>query len=134
MGFFTRTRGGVPVKPPEVLSNAPATKPSLSERARLLERRKYKRYRTQGSGAQPWCSRFSQQRFSLVDLSFGGLSMQVSFPPDLGSIHELQLDLDSPISDSVTVTIAIRRLEAVGNRWLCGAEFLKSSKAWLGPE
>ena len=134
MDFFTKDGDTLSVEPHERSSSAPVATRAISKSERLLERRSYKRYRMEGSGAQPWCSRFSRERFSLVDLSFGGLSMMVGQPLEIGSVHEIRLDLDSPISDRVTLTVSIRSRRVIGNRWLCGAQFLKSSKAWLGPE
>lgn len=72
---------------------------------------------------------------TVLDLSYGGVRFRGSREFLEGEVYTLRVGMPRPMRGVVTVKAQVRwvrPLEARGNE--VGAEFLKSSKGWLGPE
>ncbi len=100
----------------------------------MVDRRSYTRYSLQWTGSRAWSHKFPGEEIRLVNVSFGGLCVEVTQQYRIGAVHELRVDLRGPLDDLVSVTAVVRWVERVGQRWCCGTEVLESDKAWIGPK
>ena len=100
----------------------------------MIERRRYHRHNLAGSQSRWWTWRFPKEQRPIIDLSFGGICFESDRPLKRDLILELWLSLLGPIKDTAFVTVVVRWCEPDDQGWLCGAEFVKSNKPWLGPE
>lgn len=72
---------------------------------------------------------------TLLNVSFGGMCLRTRFPFEMNQTYQLLLDVLDPFREMVLVKARICWLRATeaGER-VAGAEFVESSKGWLGPE
>jgi hypothetical protein len=104
------------------------------------ERRRYKRFEMtsrNGGASLIWetAGRLEYERCVLRNLSYGGMCFRTFHSMRTGEDYRLSLTLRNPPLGSVSVTARIRWLRRFeSDEWECGAEFVESSKSWLGPE
>jgi hypothetical protein len=75
-----------------------------------------------------------REQCALLNVSYGGISFRASRALQEGAIHKFFIEMPLPIGFSVLVKARIcwvRRSDSQG--YDLGAEFLESSKGWLGP-
>jgi len=72
---------------------------------------------------------------TLVNLSYGGLRVLAHRPLQEGDKCQFLIELQRSVKGSAVVEALIRWVRSVGSEaWDLGAQFLESSKGWLGPE
>lgn len=72
---------------------------------------------------------------TLLDVSYGGMCFTADQPLAKNVEHRFLIDLDAPFCDVVLVKARVvwTRIDEQGRQQV-GAEFLESSKGWLGPD
>lgn len=116
---------------------------SLSDQASRMvfaeDRRRFKRFEIASSDPnKPLLLEGSEdmvKECEVLNLSYGGACFRASTRPEEGAIRQFRIDLASPAGFTVDVKARIcwvRHFESQG--YFLGAEFLESSKGWLGPE
>lgn len=72
---------------------------------------------------------------TLVNVSYGGMCFRAPLALEDGSEHRFLLDLKQPFDDMVMVRARVRWADpGESNERTFGAEFIESSKGWLGPD
>ncbi len=72
---------------------------------------------------------------ALLNLSHGGMRVLAHRPLQEGDKCQFLIELQRPVKGSAVVEALIRWVRSVGSEaWDLGAQFLESSKGWLGPE
>ena len=118
---------------------------SLSDQASATffaeDRRRFKRFEIascdpnkplllDGSG-----DRVKREECEVLNLSYGGACFRASTRAEEGAIRRFRIDLASPAGFTVDVKARIRWVRYFESQgYFLGAEFLESSKGWLGPE
>ena len=72
---------------------------------------------------------------ALLNVSYGGISFRASRALQEGAIHKFFIEMPLPIGFSVLVKARVCWVRGADSQgYDLGAEFLESSKGWLGPE
>jgi len=75
------------------------------------------------------------ERCALLNVSYGGIRFRASRALQEGAIHRLFIEMPLPIGFAVLVKARICWVRSSDSQgYDLGAEFLESSKGWLGPE
>ena len=103
-------------------------------------RRKLDRFDMKGTGAtlsvvQETAEDSKLEPGSLLDLSYLGMSFSLDRPLRDETLYEFRIDLTRVLGDVAVVKARVRWVQQRGpKKWVMGAEFQESSKAWLGPQ
>ena len=76
-----------------------------------------------------------REPWALLNISYGGIRFRAARALQEGAVHRFFIEIPLPIGFAVLVKARIcwvRRSDSQG--YDLGAEFLESSKGWLGPE
>jgi hypothetical protein len=104
------------------------------------DRGRYKRFEIKSRGhglalVTDSGSKEEREPCALLNVSYGGMRFRASRALQEGAIHRFFIEMPLPIGFAVLVKARmrwVRRSDSQG--YELGAEFLESSKGWLGPE
>ena len=99
----------------------------------MLDSRRYGRMEFDRPASDAWMLDFPLSRVLILNVSYGGICLEIDQPFPPGTECDMLLNLERPINEAALVTVAIRWARLAGLRWYCGAEIVSSDRAWIGP-
>jgi hypothetical protein len=99
----------------------------------VLNSRRNHRLDLKATTSDVWMLDRPLTQLRIVNISYGGLCLEMEWPFTPGTECELLLRLKGSIDEAAMVSVAVRWKRLTGRRWHCGAEVLASDQSWLGP-